>query len=78
MVTFWKGACALKADNFLELAPSTRILAEAMEYAPNEAALRNTISTLGTHTWVGTTIDGEPETEQIKRLNALLDSTLGK
>jgi hypothetical protein len=78
LVTFWKGACALKADNFLELAPSTRILAEAMEYAPNEAALRNTISTLGTHTWVGTTIDGEPETEQIKRLNALLDSTLGK
>jgi hypothetical protein len=78
VVNFWKGACALKADNFLELAPSTRILAEALEYTPTDAALRNTISTLGMHTWVGTTIDGEPEMEQIKRLNALMDSTLGK
>jgi hypothetical protein len=78
LVTFWKGACALKNDNFLELAPSTRILSEALQYAPTEAALRSTISTLGMHTWVGTTIDGDPETEQIKRLNTLLDSTIGK
>ena len=78
LVTFWKGACALKADNFLELAPSTRILAEALEYTPTDAALRATLSTLGMHTWVGTTIDGEPEMEQIKRLNAMLDSTIGK
>lgn len=78
LVTFWKGACALKADNFLELAPSTRILAESLEYTPTDAALRNTVETLGTHTWVGTTIDGDPEPEQLKRLTALLDSALGK
>jgi hypothetical protein len=78
LVTFWKGACALKADNFLELAPSTRLLAESLEYTATEADLRKTVETLGTHTWVGTTIDGDPEPEQIKRLTALLDSTLGK
>lgn len=78
LVTFWKGACALKADNFLELAPSTRILAESLEYTPTDADIRKTVETLGMHTWVGTTIDGDPEPEQIKRLSALLDTTLGK
>jgi hypothetical protein len=78
VVAFWKRCQVLKTDGFLELCPSTRILSEAIEYADSEAGVKTMLSSLGLHIWVGTTIEGKPEEEQVKQVNAALDVAFGK
>lgn len=73
-LAFWRTAKVLKQDGFIDLLPTTRILSEAMQYAHDESDVRRMLEVLGLHVWVATTIDGQPEPEQIKRVRNALDT----
>ena len=78
LIAFYRECKALKQDSFIELCPSTRILSEAVEYADTEADIKAKVSSLGLHIWVGMTIDGKPEVEQLRKVNNALDKAFGK
>jgi hypothetical protein len=77
-LAFYRECNVLKTDGFIELCPSTRILSEAIQYADSEANVKSMLRSLGLHIWVGTTIEGKPEEEQVKRVTTALDKAFGK
>jgi hypothetical protein len=72
LVEFWKECKVLAADNFLEVCPTTRILSESVLYSHDEKDLPVTLSMLGMNIWVAETLEGLPEPEQIKKVDAAL------
>lgn len=72
LINFWKECRVLAIDNFIEVCPTTRILSEAVLYAHDENDVPVTLSMLGLNIWVAETIEGLPESEQIKKVDAAI------
>jgi hypothetical protein len=78
LIAFYRECKVLKIDGFIDMCPSTRILSEAVEYADSEADVKTKVKSLGLHIWVGMTIDGKPEAEQVTKVNDALNKAFGK
>lgn len=72
LIGFWKECKVLATDNFIEVCPTTRILSEAVLYAVNEDDVPQSLWMLGMNIWVAETLDGLPEAEQVKKVEAAL------
>ena len=73
IIAFYRQCKILKQDGFVEHCPSTRLLSEAIEFADSETNIKSSIRDIGIDIWSGLTIEGKPETEQIKRIDAALN-----
>ena len=73
IIAFYHQCKILKQDGFVEHCPSTRLLSEAIEFADSETNIKSSIRDIGIDIWSGLTIEGKPETEQIKRIDAALN-----
>jgi len=74
IITFYRQCKVLKQDGFVELCPSTRILSQALQFANVETAVKTELHSIGLHIWAGLTIEGAPEPEQVKRIEAALNT----
>jgi hypothetical protein len=78
IIAFWKECGVLAADSFIEVRPTTRILSEALLYAIDEADVPTSLRLLGMNIWVAETIEGLPETEQVKKVNDAVNKAFAK
>lgn len=78
LISFWRESKILAADNFLEICPTTRILNEALLYSIDEKDVPSTLAMLGMNIWVAETLEGLPEPEQVKKVQAAISKHFGK
>lgn len=81
LIEFWKVAKVLATDGFLGSVPNISTFCEALQFsdpAKGEAGVATELYRLGVNLWVSNTIEGEPEPEQVKKVNEAFVRIFGK
>ena len=78
MVSFWKYAKVLITDGFLGSMPNISTFCEALQFSGSEDEVPTELYRLGINLWVANTLEGEPEPEQVSKVNAAFKACFPK